>query len=108
MHNVNTSVLARRVHISDEFATLPYEAGWASEGLIFVQTEGEHPELAVSVDVSPDGITWIERVGDVALSPGATIAEVPISNFGNWLRVRIRGARAEAPARVLVHAAMKG
>lgn len=108
MQNINTTVLARRVRISDSCTTHPYEAGWAHEGVIFVQTEGEHPPLTVHLEVSPDGIHWIARPGEVALAAGDALAELPVTNFGNWLRLRIEGAKADAPARVLVHAAMKG
>lgn len=108
MQNINTTVLARRVRISDSYTTHPYEAGWAQEGVIFVQTEGEHPTLTVGFEVSPDGIHWIARPGEVSLAPDAAIIELPVTNFGNWLRLRIDGAKADAPARVLVHAAMKG
>lgn len=108
MQNINTSVLARRVRIDDTYTTHPYEAGWAREGVIFIQTEGEHPELAVTVEVSPDGLAWIARPGGTTLAAGASIAEVPVANFGNWLRVRVGGASADAGARILIHAALKG
>ena len=61
MQKTYTSVLARRVRIDGDFATLPYEAGWATEAVFFVQTEGEHPKLEIGVEVSPDGINWIRR-----------------------------------------------
>lgn len=108
MQNVNTSVLARRVRISDSYTTHPYEAGWASEALVFVQTEGEHPELSIAVEVSPDGLHWVPRSGGATIPSNGEIAEIPVAHFGNWLRVRIEGADAGAPARVLVHAVMKG
>ncbi|PYI37046.1 hypothetical protein CVS30_17500 [Arthrobacter psychrolactophilus] len=108
MQTIYTSVLARRVHINNSFRTLPYEAGWASEALVFVQAEGSHPDLTLGIDVSPDGITWLPRVGNITLSKGSTIAEIPITHFGNWLRVSVDGASDHDPARVLIHAALKG
>lgn len=108
MQKTYTSVLARRVHINDDFATLPYEAGWASEGVFFVQAEKEHPALEVSVEVSPDGINWIRRGTPVVLAANASIAELPVAMFGNWLRVTITGASPDAGARILVHLNLKG
>lgn len=108
MQKTYTSVLARRVRIDDAFATLPYEAGWASEALFFVQAEGEHPQLEIAAEVSPDGITWIRRGAPVVLAAGDAIAELPLTLFGNWLRVVITGASAEAGARILVHVNLKG
>lgn len=108
MLNTYTSVLARRVWIHDEFATLPYETGWASEAVFFVQAEGEHPGLSIAAEVSPDGITWLRRGEPVALAATESIAELPLTGFGNWLRLAVTGATAERGARILVHLNLKG
>ncbi len=108
MQSTYTSVLARRVRISDTLATLPYEAGWATEAVFFVQTEGEHPDLEISAEVSPDGIAWVRRGEPALLAAGAAIAELPLTCFGNWLRLTVAGATPERPARVLVHVSLKG
>lgn len=108
MLNTHTSVLARRVRIDSDFATLPYEAGWAGEALFFTQVEGEHPELTVATEVSPDGIHWIRRGEPRVLSETDTIAENPLTVFGNWIRLVVTGASRERPARVLVHLSLKG
>lgn len=107
MHTTNTSVIARRVRISGEFATLPYEAGWATEAVVFAQTEGDHPDLEISVEVSPDGIHWIRRAA-ATLAASAELVDVPLTTFGNWIRVVVTGATSESTARVLVHLNLKG
>lgn len=107
MQTTNTSVLTRRVRISDDYATLPYEAGWAIEGVFFIQAEGEHPDLAISAEVSPDGINWRTRA-EATLDAAESLVDLPIDRFGNWLRLRITGATADATARVLVHLNLKG
>lgn len=107
MHTTNTSVLTRRVRISDDYATLAFEAGWATEGLFFLQTEGEHPALGLVVEVSPDGVNWRPRV-EATLPADESIVDLPVAHFGNWLRLRVLGATPEAPARVLVHLNLKG
>ena len=108
MQTTYTSVLARRLRIDGDFATLPYEAGWATEAVIFVQSEGEHPKLELAVEVSPDGINWIRRGSPVELGVEHAIAEIPVTTFGNWLRVTVRGSTPGTPSRVLVHVNLKG
>lgn len=108
MQTTHTSVLARRTTITSDFATLPHEAGWASEAVFFVQAEGQHPPLAIVSEISPDGINWVARGDTHALAESASIADVPVTTFGNWLRVRITGATEAAPARILVHLVLKG
>lgn len=107
MQSTHTSVLARRIWIDGDYATLPYEAGWASEAVFFVQAEGEHPELAIGAEVSPDGINWIRR-SEVTLPATAALIDLPVGTFGNWLRLTISGAAADHPARILVHVNLKG
>lgn len=108
MLNTHTSVLARRVWIDSDFATLPYEAGWASEAILFTQVEGEHPELTIRTEISPDGINWIARGEPRVLVEGGVMAESALTVFGNWVRLVITGASKERPARVLVHVSLKG
>jgi hypothetical protein len=108
MQQNNTSVLARRVVVDGDFATTPYEAGWAREAVVFVQVQGDHPDLVVATEISPDGINWIRRGAAVTLSSDAGIAELSLSEFGNWLRVTVTGASRESPARILIHVNGKG
>jgi hypothetical protein len=108
MQNTNTSVLTRRLRIDGEHATLPYEAGWASEAVFFLQTEGEHPELSAAAEVSPDGINWVRRGAPVVLPAAERLLELPITVFGNWVRLVVSGATPAASARILIHLNLKG
>lgn len=108
MQTNSTSVLARRARISSDYSTLPYEAGWAAEAVFFVQAEGEHPELAVAIEVSPDGISWIRRGTSNVLAADQPLLELPVTMFGNWLRLSVTGATEAAPARILIHVNLKG
>ena len=108
MQQTYTSVLARRIRIAEDFVTLPYEAGWASEAVFFVQTEGEHPKLEIAVEVSPDGINWIRRGSPVEMGEEDATAEIPVTAFGNWLRVTVRGSTPETGSRILIHINLKG
>jgi len=108
VHTTYTSVLARRVRIGSDFATLPYEAGWATEAVFFTQVEGAHPELEISTEISPDGINWVRRGTPQTLAADESIADNSLTVFGNWVRLRITGATEHTPARVLVHLNLKG
>jgi hypothetical protein len=103
-----TSVIERRLQISAVHTTHPYEAGWASEAVFFVQVEGDHPELSVQPQISPDGLAWVDRGAPRVMAPGDTIAAVELTNFGGWLRLAFTGATPDQPATVLVHLALKG
>lgn len=103
-----TSVIERRLGIRAAHATHPFEAGWASEAVFFIQLEGTHPELSIQAQISPDGLHWVERGSPCVLSAEDEIAAIDLVNFGGWLRLAITGATAEQPATVLVHLALKG
>lgn len=107
MQTTYTSVLARRVWIASDFHTPPYEAGWAREAVLFTQTEGEHPDLTLTTEISPDGINWLPRGDAKILSASESIADNELTVFGNWLRLSISGATEEQKARVLVHVSLK-
>ena len=107
MQQTHTSVLSRRVRIDGDHSTLPHEAGWASEAVFFVQAEGDHPDLRIVVEVSPDGINWLPR-SECLLARAAPMAELGITTFGNWLRLTVTGASPEAGARILIHLSLKG
>lgn len=108
MLTFNQSVLERRVSVTDTYSTYPFEAGWASEGVFFIQTEGVHPALRLQPEISPDGVNWvpIELPSDMASE--TTIAALRLQNFAGWLRLTIAGATAAEPAIVLIHLALKG
>ena len=108
MQTTHTSVLARRVRIDGDHATLAYEAGWATEAVFFLQTEGDHPALSAAAEVSPDGVNWTRRGAPVVLAASEALVEIPVTVFGNWLRLVVSGATPAAPARILIHLNLKG
>ncbi len=72
-----------------DFATEPYEAGWASQALCFVYVDEVHGEasLEMRVQVAADGQRWIDFGCEfpVITQPGGYF--VRISGFGSWLRL---------------------
>ena len=103
-----TSVIERRVPITAAYTTHPYEAGWAGEAVYFVQVEGDHPDLSVQAQISPDGLHWVNRGDPRVIAAGEKIAAIELANFGGWLRLAFTGATEQQPATVLVHLALKG
>jgi hypothetical protein len=103
-----TTLVERRTVVDGEYGTHPYEAGWASEALFFVRTNGPHAELTIFPQVSPDGIDWLDHGQPVTLPADKGLVKVGMAQFGTWIRVLISGASAETPAVVFVHLALKG
>jgi len=103
-----TAVIERRLEISAPHTTHPYEAGWAGEAVFFVQVEGQHPDLSVHAQISPDGLHWVDRGTPTVIAADEEIAAIELENFGGWLRIAFSGATTDQPASVLVHLALKG
>ncbi|MDP3749386.1 MAG: hypothetical protein Q8Q88_20305 [Phenylobacterium sp.] len=85
-----TAVVARNETWTGASATEPYEAGWASEAVIFVRAlEAAKGEMAQAfVEISPDGMRWIREGASLVLPAQADdLAVARVSHFGNWLRL---------------------
>jgi len=73
-----------------QYALEPYEAGWASEALLFVyirEAHGASPSLTLTVQISADGSRWINTphtFGPVSEPGGYSLL---VTGFGNWLRL---------------------
>jgi hypothetical protein len=105
-----TAVVERAEPLVGEFATEPYEAGWAREALIFIrlreETQGS-PVVRARVQISPDGLHWVDEGAAFPTieQPGLYFARV--TQFGNWLRVAGRVEPAGAAAKALVYICLK-
>ena len=102
-----TAILARNERWSGVAATEPYEAGWATEAVIFVRAlkpgAGAQPDAVV--EISPDGIHWMPEGSQIRIpDQNGDIEFVRISHFGNWLRLRAEFTEgAEATVLVTLH-----
>lgn len=105
-----TAIVARNETWTGDAATEPYEAGWATEAVIFVRalTDPTGPQPVASVEISPDGMHWAAE-GSVVRLPSRTgdIAFVRVNHFGGWLRLRAHFA-AGSESRLLVTIHLKG
>jgi hypothetical protein len=99
----HVAVVARNEAWSGAVATEPYEAGWASEAVIFVRAlkvENLGAGCDARVQISPDGIRWVDE-GTRFTLPAAVdaVTFARVTQFGNWLRIAATlpvGARLSA------------
>jgi hypothetical protein len=110
MRQCFTAVIERAEPLGETFATEPYEGGWAEEAVLFIRTlEGTDPTtiLRARVQISPDGIHWVDEGTDFPPLAGEGLVFARIGRFGNWLRVA-GTVEGTAPARALVYVVLKG
>ena len=84
-----TAIVERSESLSGDFATEPYECGWAGEAIFFVRTMervGDLEGVTLRVQISADGIRWCDEGTSVTLG-AAEVAFCKVNHFGNWLRL---------------------
>lgn len=90
MRTSTTAILARNSRWIGKAATEPYEAGWASEALLFIRALAP-PDLTrgdAFIEISPDGMHWAREGSRIALPRRKDeVSFARLSHFGNWLRV---------------------
>ena len=103
-----TAVIERNQELSGQFASEPYECGWASEAIFFIRklaTTGTVTGTKLRVQISADGIHWCDEGTTTALT-NAEVDFCKVSHFGNWLR--LAGELPEgATARLLITLSLK-
>jgi hypothetical protein len=85
------AIVARNERWTGRAATEPYECGWAREAVFFVRALAVEnvPDFAsAQVQVSPDGIRWVDEGTGLLLpvAPGG-MEFAKVSHFGGWLRL---------------------
>ena len=110
MKKFSTTVVERRKLFKDEMATHPMEAAWASEAIFFIEAEeieGQNAELAVAVQISPDGVNWVDEgtFFDLISITGTTF--VKVSHFGGFLRLHGNITGKNAAFRLTIHLVLK-
>ena len=110
MRHFQTAVLERHACYDGDFATEPFEAGWASEALFFIRTEaitGTNPLLRARVQISADGIHWVDEGTSFDAIGACGDYFVRVSRFGGWLRLAGAVQGDEARFEVTIHLVMK-
>lgn len=91
MRQFHTTITERKLDFSTDFATHPYEAGWASEAICFIRVEdlsGENAQLEAAVQISVDGLHWIDEGTNFKTINSKGDSFVKVSHFGGFLRLR--------------------
>ncbi|MDE0123773.1 MAG: hypothetical protein OXN97_04265 [Bryobacterales bacterium] len=105
-----TAVLEKGSTFDGDFATEPYEAGWALEARWFVNVlrADDGLELSFVPQVSPDGSRWCDSGEEAMRLCGAGLASLPMRNFGSWLRLDARMVGTPGSATLIIYLALKG
>ncbi|MBX6355981.1 MAG: hypothetical protein IRZ05_09025 [Micromonosporaceae bacterium] len=108
MRQALTAVLERDTTFTGDFATEPYEVAWAGEARFFVHTLATSAGCTVRLvtQISPDGLTWCDLDGEEHLITGPGLVTWPVSQFGQWLRLRgtLTGETPSATLRIYLAA----
>ena len=104
MRNSFTAVIEQSNTYSADFATEPYETGWASEARWFVRVLEIEGRLVTRPQISPDGLTWCEE-GSIWLEfTDAGMQSFSLRDFGHWLRLQ---CEVQGRVKVLAYLALK-
>ena len=109
MRQAQTAVLERDTTFVSDFATEPYEVAWAGEARWFVHTlaaSGDGVAVRLVTQISPDGLNWCDLDGDEHVITGPGLVTWPVSQFGQWLRLRatLTGENPSATLRIYLSA----
>ncbi len=91
MRESQSAVIERGVDLVDVHDTEPFEVAWAGEARWYIHflrpVEGGSAEFRVQI--SPDGLNWIDHDGiDPLVTDAQGFHSIPVDRFGHWLRLR--------------------
>lgn len=110
MKQFHTAVVERKKTFTADFQTHPYETAWASEALFFLRVdamEGDTAELHGGVQISPDGVNWVDEGTDFEPITDEGDYFVRVSHFGGWLRLACAVDGDDAEVKVTIHLVLK-
>ena len=85
-----TAVVERNRIWRGHFETEPYEAGWATEAILFVRTlesSGLITQAKARIQISPDGMHWCDEGNSIPLVPEPGVTFCRVNHFGGYLRI---------------------
>ena len=110
MRQYMQAVLERERTFTADFQTEPYETAWAGEAIFYIkahEVEGESPRLLARVQMSADGLDWVDEGTELApLSEGGVI-HARVRHFGGWLRLACRLEGTEPRFTLTIHLILK-
>lgn len=90
MREAITAVVARGDTWSGVVASEPYEVAWAGEAVIYLRSlgaEGRPEQARAWVQISPDGLHWVDEGSMLPIPRVDEISSIRIRDFGTYLRV---------------------
>jgi hypothetical protein len=90
MRQSQSAVIERGVDLVGVHETEPFEVAWAGEARWFIHFLRPVDDAVVEfrVQISPDGLNWIDHEGIPPLSSDASgFVSIPVTQFGHWLRL---------------------
>jgi hypothetical protein len=91
MRQSQSAVLERGVDLTETHDTEPFEVAWAGEARWFIHflRPAEGTTVEFRVQISPDGLNWIDHEAVAPLESEASgFVSIPVQHFGHWLRLR--------------------
>jgi hypothetical protein len=110
MKQFHTVVLERMAFFTTDFSTEPYECGWASEALFFIRFHdviGTEVSQESIVQVSVDGINWIDEGTYFPILTDTGDFFVKVKHFGGWLRLKNCINGKESSIKQTIHLVLK-
>ncbi len=104
------AVLEREHEYSDSFQTEPYEVAWAGEATFYIKvhsTHGESPQLLAKVQMSADGLDWLDEGTEFETIKEEGTSFVRVCHFGGWLRLTCELEGRNPRFTVTVHLILK-
>lgn len=108
MKSAHTVVIERNTVAVGALETEPYEVGWATEALWFVEPlDPLDTTWRMRVRISPDGLRWCEHGDEVREVSSRGLTALPVARFGSWLQLVLSADDPAACARVMITLALK-
>ena len=109
MKTAQTVVIERDAWFDTSLTTEPFEAGWATEALWFINVLDSDGSRWVAIpEISPDGANWISAPAAIPLSLSSLgVHALPLDHFGVWLRLTVVPTSTAARLKLRVTLSLK-
>jgi hypothetical protein len=104
-----TAVIERNKTVTTDFATEPYECGWAGEARWFVRVleMGAGAELTLTPQISADGLFWCDEGSAPLCVKAPGVHSFALREFGQWLRLQAAINGSTPRMKIIVYLALK-
>ena len=107
VNNSFTAVIEKNSTFTEPFDTEPYECAWAREARWFIRAMDLEGTLAVTPQISPDGLFWCDEGREPLVIHTPGLYSFPVREFGGWLRLHGDLTGAPAKTKVMIYLVLK-